>query len=37
MIRICILLAAFLLAAKGKPRLIAWRTLRRACMKRLKS
>ena len=37
MIRICILLAAFLLAAKGKPRLVAWRTLRRACLQRVKA
>jgi len=36
-IRIVILFVAFLLATKGKKRLVAWRTLRRACMKRLKS
>ena len=37
MIRIVILFVAFLLATKGKKRLVAWRTLRRACLQRVKA
>lgn len=34
--RLIWLFVLFLTAKKGKPRLMAWRALRRACLKRVK-
>ena len=35
--KLLFLFAAFLLSAPGKPRLIAWRKMRRACLLRVKA
>ena len=34
--KLLVLFSAFLLSAPGKPRLIAWRKMRRACLQKVK-